>query len=117
MKIHFTLKLSYPPTQFATDLVQKLFPKKQIGGQTTPMATNFGKNLSIPVRKHPFHYRSLIGFLQWLANGTRPDIAYAVNRLASKVENPGQQDFIGIKRIIRYLNITSDFNLNYIKTN
>ena len=35
-------------------------------------------------------YRELIGTLLWIANGTRPDIAYAVTTLAKYTSNPGE---------------------------
>ena len=38
-------------------------------------------------------YRELIGTLLWIANGTRPDIAFAVTTLAKYTSNSGR--FIG----------------------
>ena len=35
-------------------------------------------------------YRELIGTLLWIANGTRPDIAFAVTTLAKYTSNPGE---------------------------
>ena len=35
-------------------------------------------------------YRELIGALLWIANGTRPDIAFAVTTLAKYTSNPGE---------------------------
>ena len=34
-------------------------------------------------------YRELIGSLLWVANGTRPDVSFAVNTLAKLTSNPG----------------------------
>jgi hypothetical protein len=34
-------------------------------------------------------YRELIGSLLWVANGTRPDVSFAVNTLAKFTSNPG----------------------------
>ena len=34
-------------------------------------------------------YRVLIGSLLWVANDTRPDVSFAVNRLAKFTSNPG----------------------------
>ena len=33
-------------------------------------------------------YRELVGTLLWIANGTRPDIAFAVTTLAKYTSNP-----------------------------
>ena len=35
-------------------------------------------------------YWELIGTLLWIANGTRPDIAFAVTTLAKYTSNPGE---------------------------
>ena len=35
-------------------------------------------------------YRELVGTLLWIANGTRPDIAYAVTTLAKYNSNLGE---------------------------
>ena len=48
-------------------------------------------------------YREAIGSLLYLAGVTRPDIAYAVNYLARKQQNPTENDWEEIKRIFRYL--------------
>jgi len=42
----------------------------------------------------------LLGELQYVANATRPDIAFAVNRLASYTANPSLQHTNAIKRIL-----------------
>ena len=48
-------------------------------------------------------YREAVGSLLWLANGTRPDIAFAVNQVARYMDNPGPQHWEAIVRIIQYL--------------
>jgi hypothetical protein len=45
-------------------------------------------------------YARLIGELQFLANVTRPDITYAVNRLAAYTANPCLQHMGATKRIL-----------------
>jgi len=44
-------------------------------------------------------FAQLLGELQYIANATRPDIAFAVNRLASYTANPSLQHTNFIKRI------------------
>jgi hypothetical protein len=58
-------------------------------------------------------YFSAIGELMWLANRTRPDIAFAVNVLARHATKPTRRHWNGIKRILRYLKKTADFGLLY----
>jgi hypothetical protein len=55
-----------------------------------------------------FHYRSLIGKLNYLEKSTRPEIAYAVHQCARFVENPTQLHGAAVKYIGRYLLSTRD---------
>ncbi|GBP53621.1 Retrovirus-related Pol polyprotein from transposon RE2; Endonuclease RE2 [Eumeta japonica] len=52
-------------------------------------------------------YREVIGALMYLVVGTRPDIANTVSRLAQFVNEPCQQDWLAVKRILRYLAVQS----------
>ena len=55
-----------------------------------------------------FLYLSLIGALMYLANSTRPYIAFAVNLLARHNSSPTKRHWVGGKQILRYLNGTKD---------
>ena len=61
-------------------------------------------------------FAKLLGELQFLANATRPDIAYAVNRLAAYTANPSLQHTTALKRILRYLAGTKDYGITYRKS-
>ncbi|XP_074324322.1 secreted RxLR effector protein 161-like [Apium graveolens] len=56
-----------------------------------------------------------IGALMYLANNTRPDIAFAVNLLARFSFAPMDRHWNGIKHIFRYLRGTIDFGLFFPK--
>jgi len=58
-------------------------------------------------------YAKLLGELQYIANTTRPDIQYAVNRLASYTANPSLQHQTAIKRVLRYLSATQSHGIIY----
>lgn len=58
-------------------------------------------------------YNELLGSLQFIANLTRPDIAYAINLLSRFKVNPGNQHWEGAKHIIRYLKGTKDQGIIY----
>ncbi len=58
-------------------------------------------------------YAQLIGSLMYLALGTRPDIAFAVNKLAQYTSNPKALHWTAVKRIFRYLKYTKHFALTY----
>ena len=48
-------------------------------------------------------YLSAIGALMYLANCTRPDIAFAVNLLARYSAAPTRRHWVGVQTILRYL--------------
>ncbi|XP_059285110.1 secreted RxLR effector protein 161-like [Lycium ferocissimum] len=58
-------------------------------------------------------YLSAIGALMYLANATRPDIAFSVNLLARYSSSPTRRHWNGVKHILRYLKGTSDMGLFY----
>jgi len=49
----------------------------------------------------------------YLANATRPDIAFSVNLLARYSSSPTRRYWNGIKHILRYLKGTLDMGLFY----
>ena len=51
----------------------------------------------------------------YLANCTRPDIAFAVNLLARHSANPTRRHWVGVKTILRYLKGTQDLGLFFPK--
>ena len=89
---------------------------------STPMVV-----CSLDVKKDPFRpqekneeilgsevpYHSAIGALMYLANTTRPDIAFAVNLLARYSSAPTRRHWNGIKHILRYLKGKTDMGLFY----
>jgi hypothetical protein len=58
-------------------------------------------------------FARLLGELQYISNATRPDITYAVNRLASYTGNPSLQHYTALKRVLRYLNGTKSYRITY----
>ncbi|XP_055523283.1 uncharacterized protein LOC129717422 [Wyeomyia smithii] len=62
-------------------------------------------------------FRELVGGLQFLAQCTRPDIAYAVNCVGSFSSNPGEAHWTAAKRILRYLEGTKLMKLVDVKQN
>lgn len=51
---------------------------------------------------NPTEYRMVVGSLQYLAF-TRPDIAYAVNKLSQFMHKPTEDHWQAVKRVLRYL--------------
>ncbi|KAI0523201.1 hypothetical protein KFK09_005595 [Dendrobium nobile] len=63
-----------------------------------------------PPFSDPSLYRRLAGSLQYLSI-TRPDIAYATNRVCQHMQQPTEQNFKDLKRLLRYINGTLSFGL------
>lgn len=82
---------------------------------------------SLDVKKDHFHprenneeilgpevpYLCAIGALMYLANCTRPDIAFSVNLLARYSFSPTRRHWNDVKQVHRYLRETSDTSLFY----
>jgi hypothetical protein len=58
-------------------------------------------------------FASVLGELQFLANATRPDIAFMVNRLGSFTTNLSIQHITALKRVLRYLSRTRGYGITY----
>ncbi|XP_021985115.1 uncharacterized mitochondrial protein AtMg00810-like [Helianthus annuus] len=81
-----------------------------------PIATPVGTQTKLssdsgPLHDDPTTYRSLAGALQYLTF-TRPDISYAVQQVCMNMHSPRIAHWNALKRIIRYIQGTSDFGLH-----
>lgn len=56
-------------------------------------------------------FAELLGMLQWVANGTRPDIQFAVNRLSQFLRRPTDLHWRAAIHVLRYLNTTKSLRL------
>ena len=52
------------------------------------------------------HYQSIVGELRYVADCTRPDITFAVNRLAAAIHNLTRRHWIHMKEMVQYLKAT-----------
>ena len=120
-----TLKIHQ--SMYIENILQR-FNMKDCKPQNTPMVTrqvsNRNKRSKLEEKesnnqksiKNGVPFREAIGSLMYLANATRPDIAFAVNYLARKQREPTEEDWIEVKRIFRYLRGTADKGLEYSST-
>ena len=51
----------------------------------------------------------------YLMSCTRPNIAYAVNKLSRYTSNPGVMHWQGIARVLKYLRFTRDYGMHYTR--
>ena len=105
-----------------TEKILKRFNMDKAYPLSTPMVVR-----SLDIKKDPFRpkqddeailgpevpYLSAIGALLYLAQCTRPDIAFAVNLLARYSSAPTLRHWNGVKDILRYLRGTTDMGLFY----
>lgn len=57
-------------------------------------------------------FKQLVGSLRYLTV-TRPDLIYSVNLVSRYMENPTEQHMLAAKRILRYLQGTIGFGIQY----
>ncbi|KAA0033761.1 retrotransposon protein, putative, Ty1-copia subclass [Cucumis melo var. makuwa] len=60
-------------------------------------------------------YASIMGSLRYVADCTRPDIAYAVGLLCRFTSRPSREHWNVIERVMRYLKKTQNLGLHYNK--
>jgi hypothetical protein len=60
-------------------------------------------------------YAQLVGALRYIADKTRPEIAYQVGVLGRFVSNPGKQHWHAAQRVLRYLKGTATYGLEYTR--
>ena len=84
--------------------------KDDVTTKKTPakVKTVLGAHLDSPEFDGHFHYRSVLGKLNYLEKSTRPDIAYAVHQCARFSSNPRKEHGEALKHIGRYLKGTQD---------
>lgn len=80
----------------------------------TPMARGvvLGEGNALPVDNR---FAELVGSLMYLSNQTRPDLAYAVGKLARRMSAPTEGDWRAAKGVLRYLQGTRDMGIKYGK--
>jgi hypothetical protein len=64
-------------------------------------STSESPQTSTEITKAP--YKEAVGALMYLANASRPDIAYATRKVARSSASPKNEDWMGVKRIFSYL--------------
>jgi hypothetical protein len=90
----------------------------QCNGHWTPQPTNHrlrklddtGKPLDANGKQK---YQSIVGSLNWLMSGTRPDIAFTVSMLSKFLSAPSVEHLAAATYTLRYLRNTSDLAIQY----
>jgi hypothetical protein len=102
------IKLSQP--HLIQQILNDLNMNEATKHQKTPAASSvkLNRDLHSPPYKDEWHFRSVVGKLNFLEKSTRVDIAYAVHQCARFAADPKESHAIALKRIGRYLAGTKD---------
>ncbi|GJU30510.1 zinc finger, CCHC-type containing protein [Tanacetum coccineum] len=94
--------------------ILKKFNREDCSPVSTPMylIEKLKPNAGKPVDQ--LKYSRAIGCLMYAMTSTRPDIAYAVDRLSRFTSNPGRQHWHAITRVFKYLKGTMNYGLSYV---
>ncbi|KAE8737149.1 hypothetical protein FOCC_FOCC017390, partial [Frankliniella occidentalis] len=85
-------------------------------GLSSPLEINPDSNID-PNRKFDKKiYQEAVGTLLYLSNNTRPDLCFAVSKLAQSTSNPTVGDWNNFKHVLCYLVSTKDYKLSYHKS-
>ena len=111
-------------SRYVTHFLDGLKDKFNIKERTTPLPMDF-----IPTKKDcalteeekkqvmerfgDVNYRSVIGGLIYASSGTRPDITYAVGKLAKFSNAPGMKHFRALIWLVGYLSTTKNRGIRY----
>ena len=71
------------------------------------------KDTEGPGRKYSWHYRLVIGMLNYLEKTTRPEIAYVVHQCKRFCKSPELIHKRAVHHIVRYLATTREHGLNF----
>ncbi len=104
---------------YARTFLKMFLPESQRGPRNTPMNTfgNFPKSETSEEPLSPsIPYRSIIGTLYYYANGTRPDILFAVNYLSRVQARPRNIHWTLLQQVLRYIDTTKELGLTFRST-
>ncbi len=76
-----------------------------------PSSRILSRHLDSEPFDNSFHYRSVIGKLNYLERGSRPDIAFATHTCARFSSNPREEHGKAVRWLVRYLKGTRDKGL------
>lgn len=118
MSAYLGLQITHPE-EGSVELKQPAFIERLINAvglkderlHDTPADSVLHRDAKGEERKTTFHYRSVIGQLNYLAATTRPDIQFAVHQCARFSNDPKMVHEKAVKRVIRYLKRTKDQGL------
>jgi hypothetical protein len=103
-----TIKLSQP--HLIQQVIDDLGFNERTKGKSTPAKSTdrLHRDVHGDPMNEKWHYRSVIGKLNFIEKSTRPDIAYAVHQCARFSNDPKASHASAVKHIVKYLMTTKD---------
>ncbi|KAI3633889.1 hypothetical protein MIR68_008221 [Amoeboaphelidium protococcarum] len=98
--------ISLSQSQYVKKLLQKFLMDK-CNPVSTPANDKLDQSKNSGVDKA--QYRFIVGALMYLMVATRPDLAYAVGKLSSQLQDPSNELLQLAKRVLRYLKGTQEY--------
>lgn len=105
-------KMELDQTKYINSVLDE-FNMKECNGLSTPLEV-----LDITENDEKFDekiYRKAVGSLLYIANGTRPDISFAVAYLSQFNNNVTKKHWTEVKHLFRYLKKTAEMKLTFRK--
>ena len=89
--------------------------RDEIKPKDTPAASSYilKRHIDSEPFDNDFHYRSVIGMLNYLEKGSRSDIAYATHQCARFVDNPKVEHGKAVRWLVKYLLGTRDKGMTF----
>lgn len=107
-------KLMIDQEKYINEILNK-FGMEECKPVKTPIEVGIKFTTTTERNTEDFPYQQAIGCLLYLAQATRPDIAYTINTLSRFNKNPQRENWMAIKRVMRYLQGTKAYKLEYSK--
>lgn len=106
--------VSLSQKKYILELLQKASMDKSKASPTPMMTTcRISAHEGTPMEDEHL-FRSIVGALQYVVI-TRPDIAFSVNKVCQYMHKPLDVHFKAVKRILRYLQGTLDYGLQFTR--
>lgn len=105
-------RISIYQEKYIKEIIER-FRLENCKGSQTPAILYVQKKLKL-INSNTL-YQETVRTLNYISMCTRPDISFAVQNVARKMQNPTEDDWNAVKRIIQYLKSTKDFKLTYTK--
>jgi hypothetical protein len=111
--------ISFTQPQLIKSIIKDLGLDHNSKPRRTPTVSNviLHAHHGSPPHNEAWHYRSVIGKLNYIEKSTRPDISFAVHQCARFCESPTIEHTAAVKRIGRYLLSSVDKGITSIPNN